>query len=103
MFILHFTNNKKLLHKISLAWGIRPFYLNKYNDLDKAIQESTKILKDKKLLKDGACVIHVGSTPLRLRGSTNMMKVSYIWNSFLHKNGTVIYIWIEEYWRNNER
>lgn len=76
--IYAFTNNKKLLHKISLAWGIRPFYLNKYNDLDKAIQESTKILKDKKLLKDGDCVIHVGSTPLRLRGSTNMMKVSYI-------------------------
>jgi pyruvate kinase len=76
--IYAFTNNKKLLHKISLVWGIRPLYLNKYNDLDKAIQESIKMLKDKKLLTDGDCVIHVGSTPLRLRGSTNMMKVSYI-------------------------
>lgn len=76
--IYAFTNNKKLLHKISLVWGIRPLYLNKYNDLDKAIQESIRMLKDKKLLTDGDCVIHVGSTPLRLRGSTNMMKVSYI-------------------------
>ena len=45
-----FTNNKKLLHKISIAWGIRPFYLTTYNDLEKAIHESIEILKDKKLL-----------------------------------------------------
>jgi pyruvate kinase len=76
--IYAFTNNKKLLHKISLVWGIRPFYLHTYNDLDKAIQESIEMLRDKKLLTHGDCVIHVGSTPLRLRGSTNMMKVSYI-------------------------
>ena len=76
--IYAFTNNKKLLHKISLAWGIRPFYLNTYNDLDKAIHDSIEILKDKNLLAEGDCVIHVGSTPLSLHGRTNMMKVSYI-------------------------
>ena len=76
--IYAFTNNKKLLHKISMVWGIRPFYLNTYNDSDKAIHESVEMLKDKKLLTEGDCVIHVGSTPLNLQGSTNMMKVSYM-------------------------
>jgi len=76
--IYAFTNNKKLLHKISMVWGIRPFYLNTYNDLDKAIHDSIKILKENKLLVKGDCVIHVGSTPLSLHGRTNMMKVSYI-------------------------
>ena len=76
--IYAFTNNKKLLHKISLVWGIRPFYLNTYNDSDKAIHESMEILKYKKLLKGGDVVIHVGSTPLSLQGRTNMMKVSKI-------------------------
>jgi pyruvate kinase len=76
--IYAFTNNKKLLHKISLVWGIRPFYLHTYNDLDKAIQESIEMLRDKKLLTEGDCVIHVGSTPLNLHGRTNMMKVSKI-------------------------
>jgi len=76
--IYAFTNNKKLLHRISMVWGIRPFYLNTYNDLDKAIQESIEMLRDKKLLTDGDCVIHVGSTPLDLHGRTNMMKVSKI-------------------------
>lgn len=76
--IYAFTNNKRLLHKISLIWGIRPFYLNTYDQLDNAIVESISILKEKSLLKDGDCVIHVGSTPLNLHGRTNMMKVSYI-------------------------
>jgi pyruvate kinase len=76
--IYAFTSNKKLLNKISMVWGIRPFFLSTYDDLDKSIHESTEILKVKKLLKEGDCVVHIGSTPLRLHGSTNMMKVSYI-------------------------
>jgi len=76
--IYAFTSNKKLLNKISMVWGIQPFYLSTYDDLDKAIYESIEILKAKKLLKKGDCVIHVGSTPLHLHGRTNMMKVSKI-------------------------
>jgi pyruvate kinase len=66
------------LNKISLVWGIQPFYLSTYDNSDKAIQESIEMLKDKKLLTEGDCVVHVGSTPLHLHGRTNMMKVSKI-------------------------
>ena len=76
--IYAFTSNKKLLNKISMVWGIQPFYLSGYNDLDKAIHESIEMLKDKNLLTEGDCVIHVGSTPLHLHGRTNMVKVSKI-------------------------
>jgi pyruvate kinase len=76
--IYAFTNNIKVLHKISLVWGIKPFYLKNYYQLDKAIQDSIEILKEKKLLAEGDCVIHVGSTPLSLHGRTNMMKLSYV-------------------------
>jgi len=76
--IYAFTSNKKLLNKISMVWGIQPFYLSGFNDLDKAIHESIEILKTKKLLTKGDCVIHVGSTPLHLHGRTNTMKVSKI-------------------------
>jgi len=76
--IYAFTSNKKLLNKISMVWGIQSFYLSTYDNLDAAIQDSIEILKDKKLLTKGDCVIHVGSTPLHLHGRTNMMKVSKI-------------------------
>jgi pyruvate kinase len=76
--IYAFTNNENLLHKISMIWGVQPFYLTKYKDLDKAIHESVEMLRKKKLLTDGDCVIHVGSTPLDLHGRTNMLKISYV-------------------------
>ena len=76
--IYAFTSNKKLLNKISMVWGIRSFYLSTNDDLDKTIYKSIEMLKDKKLLTEGDCVIHVGSTPLHLHGRTNMMKLSKI-------------------------
>ncbi|WP_372751736.1 pyruvate kinase [Labilibaculum sp.] len=76
--IYAFTNNKNILCKISLVWGVRPFYLDTYEHLDEAFSESVKILKDKKLIFNGDCVVYVGSTPLKLHGSTNMMKVGYV-------------------------
>jgi pyruvate kinase len=79
--IYAFTSDKKLLNKISMVWGIQPFYLSTYDDLDKSIQESIEILKAKKLLTNGDCVVHVGSTPLHLHGRTNMMKASKIYIS----------------------
>jgi len=76
--IYAFSNNKNILHRLSLIWGIQPFYLGSYNHLDNAIPESINILKNKNLLKDGDCVVHVGSIPLNLHGRTNVMKVSYV-------------------------
>jgi pyruvate kinase len=76
--IYAFTNNRKLLHEISLVWGIKPFYLDTYNSLDKAIPKSIEMLREKELLAKGDCVIHVGSAPLDLHGSTNMLKISTV-------------------------
>jgi pyruvate kinase len=76
--IYAFANNKNILYKISLVWGIRPFYAEIYDHLDQAILESVKILKEKELLSEGDCVVYIGSSPLNLHGSTNMMKVSYV-------------------------
>jgi len=76
--IYTFTSNKKLLQQLSLVWGIKPYHLNTYNQLNTAVSKSVEMLKAKKLLADGDCVVFVGSTPLSEHGSTNMLKVSYI-------------------------
>jgi len=69
---------QSVLQQLSLVWGIKPFHLSTYNHLNMAISKSIEILKEKKLLKIGDCVIYVGSTPLNDHGSTNKLKVSYI-------------------------
>lgn len=76
--IYAFTNNKKLLHQLSLVWGINLFYFDTCNHVDMAISKSIEILTEKQLLKKGDSVIHVGSTPLTEHGTTNMIKISCI-------------------------
>jgi len=76
--IYAFTNNKKLLKQLSLVWGVKPFHLFTYNHLNTAVIKSVEILKEQRLLKDGDCVVYVGSTPLSEHGSTNMLKISRI-------------------------
>ena len=76
--IYAFTNNKKLLYKLSLIWGIKSFHLNTYDHLSLAISKSNEILKKKNLLKEGDRVIYVGSTPLNEHGNTNMLKVGVV-------------------------
>jgi pyruvate kinase len=76
--IFAFSDNKSILNRISLIWGIMPFYLDTCIQLDKAFSKSVSILKEKKLLSDDDCVVFVGSTPLELHGSTNLVKVSYV-------------------------
>ncbi|NVO03950.1 MAG: pyruvate kinase [Bacteroidetes bacterium] len=76
--IFAFTNNKTILRKMSLAWGVRALYVDVYDKIDEAINESIKILLEKKLVKKGDTIIHVGSTPLNHLGSTNMLKVSIV-------------------------
>lgn len=76
--IYAFSDNKHILARLSLVWGIMPFYLDTCILLDQAFLKAVKILKNKKLLLEGDCVVFVGSTPLELHGSTNLMKVSIV-------------------------
>jgi pyruvate kinase len=76
--IFVFTNNKKLVRKMSLVWGVEAFLVQSYEQVDLAIEESIRILKAQNLIIDGDTVVHVGSTPLSLHGRTNMMKASIV-------------------------
>src|ERR1035437_1314226 len=76
--IYAFTSNKKLLQQLSLVWGINPYHLNTYNQLNTSVLKSVEILKAEKQLEEGDCVVFVGSTPLSEHGSTNMLKVSFV-------------------------
>ena len=76
--IFAFTDNEKLLRKMSLVWGVRAFKIKSCSFMDEAITESIRILKEKKILSDESLVVHIGSVPFSQKGSTNTMKVSYV-------------------------
>jgi pyruvate kinase len=73
-----FTDNQSLLTTLSLVWGIRGFYYNKYESTDETINDLKQFIKDGGFVKDDDLVINIASMPMKDKGRTNMMKLSYI-------------------------
>ncbi|MBL7909722.1 MAG: pyruvate kinase [Bacteroidia bacterium] len=76
--IFIFTDNQPLLTTLSLVWGIRGFYYNKYESTDDTITDLKDFVKQKGFVKDDDLVINIASMPMKEKGRTNMMKLSYI-------------------------
>ncbi len=75
-----FARNRHLLRTLSLLWGVRGFYYDKFDttSTDNSIQEINDILKSQNLVEDGDVVINTGAIPMEKKGRTNMIKVSVI-------------------------
>ncbi|HEY1008987.1 MAG TPA: pyruvate kinase, partial [Daejeonella sp.] len=73
-----FTSNVKLLNTLSLLWGVRGFFYDKFESTDKTIREVNQILKSEKLVEVGQVVINTAAIPIEKKGKTNMIKVTFI-------------------------
>ena len=75
-----FTRNRHLLRTLSLLWGVRGFYYDKFdaNSTDGSIEEINTILKSQNLVEEGDVVINTAAIPMEKKGRTNMIKVSVI-------------------------
>ena len=73
-----FTDNATLLTSLSLVWGVQGFYYDKYESTDQTIADINQFLVAKGLLTQDDLVINIASIPMRERGRTNMLKLSYI-------------------------
>ena len=73
-----FTSNRKLLNTLSLIWGVKGFYYDKYESTDKTFSEVNKILKAERLIQPGSVVINTAAIPIEKKGKTNMIKVTMI-------------------------
>ena len=77
-FIFAFTDNPRVIRKLSLIWGVRAYHAEVSKSIDEYIDKSIQALKDMDLVQDDDVVIHVGSTPTNERGRTNILKLSYV-------------------------
>jgi len=76
--IFVFTDNIGLLNTLSLVWGVQGFYYDKYESTDTTISDIKAFIQEKKFVKKGDLVIHVASTPLFEKGTTNTIKLNLI-------------------------
>lgn len=73
-----FTGNKKLLTQLSLIWGVRGFYYDKYQSTDQTIEEVNKILQESGFVDHGDIIINTASMPIKERSRTNTLKISIV-------------------------
>ncbi len=76
--IFAFTDNRRVIRKLSLVWGIRAYYAEAYASIDEYIEQSIQRLKEMDLIQEDDVLIHVGSTPALERGRTNIVRLSYV-------------------------
>ena len=63
---------------LSLVWGVRGFYYDKYVSTDHTIVDLKLRLKREGMVKVGDLVINIASMPITERGQSNMMKLSMV-------------------------
>ena len=73
-----FTQNRKILNTLSLLWGVRGYYYNKFVSTDDTITDIKKIIKENDVVKTGDMVLNIASMPITDKGTTNMLKLSII-------------------------
>jgi len=73
-----FTGNKAILSMLSLVWGVKTFYYDKFVSTDHTIMDIKAILKKEKWLEKDDLLINIASMPISEKGQSNMMKLSYI-------------------------
>ncbi|WP_424963760.1 pyruvate kinase [Ekhidna sp.] len=73
-----FTNNHQLLNQMCLVWGVKTFYYDSQENIDKTLEQMEKRLVDTGNLNKGDIFINTASMPQHWQGHTNMMKIHVV-------------------------
>jgi len=73
-----FTANKSILNMLSLIWGVRGFYYDKFESTDRTISDIMEVLKDENWINKGDLIINIASMPITDKAKSNMLKLSEV-------------------------
>lgn len=76
--IFIYTDNRPILNTLSLVWGVRGFYYDRYVSTDETIADLKTHLKREGYVEAEDIAIHVASIPISEKGRTNMLKINKI-------------------------
>jgi pyruvate kinase len=76
--IFIFSNTYATLCSLSLVWGVKPYFYDKFTSTDETITDVTMILKASKAVKQGDYLVNTGSMPLHRRFRTNFLKITLV-------------------------
>ncbi|APG60728.1 pyruvate kinase [Christiangramia salexigens] len=76
--ILVFTSNRRILNQLSLLWGVKAFFYDKFVSTDETIEDINTIAKKNKFVEAGDFSINLAAMPIVAKGMVNTLRVSEI-------------------------
>lgn len=76
--ILVFTSNQRILNQLSLLWGVKAFYYDKFVSTDETIDDINDIAKRSRFVEAGDFTINLAAMPITAKGMVNTLRVSEI-------------------------
>ncbi|QTY26300.1 pyruvate kinase [Flavobacterium sp. CS20] len=76
--ILAFTSNHNILTQLSLLWGVKAFYYDKFVSTDETITDVNEIACKNRYVEKGDYLINLASMPIDDKGMVNTLRVSEI-------------------------
>ena len=76
--ILVFTSNKRILTQLSLLWGVRTLFYDKFVSTDDTVIDVNQIAKDKGYVQKGDMLINLAAMPIVEKGMVNTLRISEI-------------------------
>lgn len=73
-----FSGNKKLLTQLSLVWGVKCIFYDKFVSTDHTIDDIKYLLRKESFVSTGDFLVNIASMPITERGMSNMMKLTQV-------------------------
>src|SRR6056297_1443103 len=73
--VFAFTHNKIVARQLNSVFGIIPFTIGFFQNIDKMFEEAEEILKENSFIKNNDRVIITAGTPIGKTGTTNIIKI----------------------------
>ncbi len=77
-FILAFTDNRKILGRLNLLWGVYAHYYDGYASTDETVEDIIGIAKENEYLKKGDMAVTLTSMPIEKKGMVNSLRVTEV-------------------------
>ncbi len=76
--IIGVTPNKRVLHQLSMTWGVTPLLVARSSTTDEMMDNAIKSSLEKDLIKEGDLVTITAGAPVGISGTTNLIKVDVV-------------------------
>jgi len=76
--ILAFTSNRIILTQLSLLWGVKAFFYDRFESTDVTIKDINDIAYKQKYVEKGDYLINLAAMPIEDKGMVNTLRVSEI-------------------------